>query len=419
MTTTLNPSNQDLEYSRQMLERSRQDMKVLSQLAEMVALGSDSLQTQKTVLESIVGLLRGETGYVYLLQADQHTIHLSTVYRRSARSIARATEWVDLDASPRLPISRVIRSGKGLVLENVGQDPEVVRCLLPYMGVIDFSSWVCAPLHVGSQSTGAICVAAPEQRWFGQEDVWLLEAVGNVLGVALYNARLLDELRDKQDSLLRALQAVDSAREGERKRLSRELHDEVGQSLTSILLRLKAMQQEEDVEILHDRLNGLRYLASDTLQEVRRISAALRPSALNQQGMIASVRRLVHECSRDSGIPILFEAPDEVANLPAETETILYRAIQEGITNIIKHAQASFASIRLSRGVDAVHLDITDNGLGLRAHGEFHPGSGLTGMQERAGAVGGSFAIQEPAAGGVSIHITLPLPAGNQEPKYG
>ena len=125
------------------------------------------------------------------------------------------------------------------------------------------------------------------------------------------NQRLLDEVRVKSERLQRLLHRAITAQEAERQRLARELHDETGQALTSLTLQLKALQEESDLDVIHDRLNGLRYLTSRTVEEVRRLSIDLRPAALDDLGLVPAIRAYlddwaqaqVSNCSSSARIP--------------------------------------------------------------------------------------------------------------------
>lgn len=223
------------------------------------------------------------------------------------------------------------------------------------------------------------------------------------------NTRLLRELNAKNSRLEQLLHHAISAQEAERKRLARELHDETGQSLTSILLRLKALQTETDLETIHDRLNGLRYLTSRTLEEIRRLALDLRPMALDDLGLAPAIRWYVQQCAERSGIDVKLSIADTSHRLPAELEIVLYRAVQEGLTNIIRHARAKQATISLEQSRNTVWLTITDDGQGIQPGSYNHGGMGLEGMRERVVLVGGRLRVDSTPGAGTQIVIELPL----------
>ncbi|MBI5301796.1 MAG: sensor histidine kinase [Chloroflexi bacterium] len=223
------------------------------------------------------------------------------------------------------------------------------------------------------------------------------------------NLRLLADVQAKRERLEHLLHHALSAQEAERKRLARELHDETGQSLTSILLRLKALQTETDLELIHDRINGLRYLTGETLEEVRRLAMDLRPTALDDLGLVPAIRGYVQEWCKRSGIEIVFTPSPTIDRLPTDHEIILYRAVQEGLTNIVRHAQAHHASVTLEQGARAVWLTIEDDGKGMNPGIDHRNGMGLEGMRERVALVGGRLQVDSAPDAGTRILIELPL----------
>lgn len=222
------------------------------------------------------------------------------------------------------------------------------------------------------------------------------------------NSQLLHEVSANSERLQQLLRHATSAQEAERKRLARELHDETGQALTSILLRLKVLQDEHDVDVIHDRLNGLRYLTSQTLEEVRRIAMDLRPTALDDLGLVPAIRSCVQQYAERSGLDLTLTTPSSVGRLSPEVEIVLYRAVQEGLTNLVRHAQATHGWVTLERGAPSVRLTITDDGVGLDPANRGN-GLGLEGMRERVQMADGTLRVETAQGGGTCIVIELPV----------
>ena len=223
------------------------------------------------------------------------------------------------------------------------------------------------------------------------------------------NARLLAELTSGNESLRQLLHRAVTAQEGERQRLARELHDETGQSLTAIVLQLKALQDETDPQIISDRINGLRYLASQTLEEIRRLSIDLRPAALDDLGLIPAINRFIEGCTERNGIAISLSTSDSLGRLPPDMEIILYRAVQEGLTNVVRHAHAQQAQVTLERVDRMVTLTIADDGSGIDMTHKNGSGLGLAGMRERATMAGGQLQVFSAPHVGTRIVVNLPL----------
>ena len=223
------------------------------------------------------------------------------------------------------------------------------------------------------------------------------------------NQRLLAEVRVKSERLQQLLHRAIQAQEAERKRLARELHDETGQALTSLMLQLKALQEETEVDVIHDRLNGLRYLTSRTVEEVRRLSIDLRPAALDDLGLVPAIRAYLDDWTQRSGIELQFISQNPAGRLPSDLEIILYRVVQEGVTNIARHSHARTARIMLNHIGQSVLLTIADDGDGIDPTAHRGDGLGLAGMRERVEMAGGYWQIISAPAAGTRILIDLPV----------
>jgi len=204
-----------------------------------------------------------------------------------------------------------------------------------------------------------------------------------------------------------ALRRVVRGQELERTRLARELHDETGQALTSILLGLKAVEEAKDDAALRSAAAELRELVVATLQDVRRLAVELRPKALDDFGLVAALERLVETFADRSGIKVHLEAQLGDARLAGETETTLYRIVQESLTNIVKHADANTVSIILVRRRNLVSVLIEDDGRGFTPD-ERDGGLGLVGMRERVALIGGRLTIESSEGAGTTLAVEVP-----------
>ncbi len=205
-----------------------------------------------------------------------------------------------------------------------------------------------------------------------------------------------------------ALRRVVEAQEVERRRLARELHDETGQALTSILLGLKGLEERLEGEQALEAARELRELVVSTLQDVRRLAVELRPTALDDFGLVAALERLTESFGKQTGIRVDFEAalPDE--RLPAELETALYRIVQECLTNVVKHAQATRVSVLLTSRDGIAKAVVEDDGRGFGSETVRDGGFGLIGMRERLALLGGRLEIEANETG-TTIAAEVPL----------
>src|SRR5215472_13629379 len=216
-------------------------------------------------------------------------------------------------------------------------------------------------------------------------------------------------------SRLRASQII-NAQEQERQRIARELHDETSQVLTSLLISLAVLEESIDSPEGRERIADTRALAHSTLRAIRNLSIDLRPSALDDLGLLPALRWYIKEYQQKCSIEVEFHATGFKGRLPAELETALYRIIQESLTNTAKHANANRVTITLKEETDRVYARITDDGEGfdyealLKTPGQ-ERGLGLAGMNERAVLLNGTLNIHSSSGQGTIIEVSIPLPS--------
>jgi signal transduction histidine kinase len=202
-----------------------------------------------------------------------------------------------------------------------------------------------------------------------------------------------------------AVTALLEGQELERKRLARELHDETGQALTSILLGLKALEQQ----IGEEPLAQIRELVGSALGDVRRLTTELRPPALDDFGLEPALERLVKLTSERSGLDVQLNVAVPPGVLQPVQETAIYRIVQEALTNVVKHAGASSISILVTHSGRSVRTLVEDDGGGFDLERVREGAFGLVGMRERVSLLGGRFEVQSSPASGTTLLAELPV----------
>jgi two-component system, NarL family, sensor histidine kinase UhpB len=224
-----------------------------------------------------------------------------------------------------------------------------------------------------------------------------------VVALAQTFNEMLDRLEaERRDSARRAL----LVQEGERQRIARELHDEVGQTLTGVMLQVEGLAGVIPDE-LRDRLDELRETARHGTEEVRRIARRLRPEALEDLGLESALAALTAAIGEQAGLRIERRLEPGIL-LSREQELVVYRIAQEALTNIARHADATEVQLHLERSNGDVVLTVRDDGGGLPA-GALRSSQGIRGMRERAMLIGAQLTIAEPAAGGTEVQLSIPL----------
>ena len=251
-----------------------------------------------------------------------------------------------------------------------------------------------APLGRMAQRMEMVDLLRPGQRLQVVRD----DEVGRV--VAAFN-RMLDRLeRERQESGQRVL----AAQEAERLGIARDLHDEVGQVLTGVLLQLNSIAEAAPEH--RDALDEAREAVRRALDEVRRISSELRPEMLEHLGLVSALTELSTSFARVSGVVVERDFAEALPQLAPEVELAVYRIAQESLTNVARHAQASRVTIALEPGYDRVVLRVADDGRGFAGAPVEH--GGLRSMRERALSIDGALAVEDGAGGGVEVRLEVP-----------
>jgi signal transduction histidine kinase len=294
---------------------------------------------------------------------------------------------------------RVLDRGRSERVDSILDDPDVDQETTRLIGA---RSGLWVPLVARGEAIGVLAAhdKLGDDVRFTDTDLRLAENFATRAAVAVeLSARIA---RD-------ALRRVVEAQELERRRLARELHDETGQALTSILLGLKLLEERVEGDDARAAARELRELVVSTLQDVRRLAVELRPTALDDFGLVAALERLTHSFSEQTGIAVDFEpALAEAERLPAEVETALYRIVQESLTNVVKHARASRVSVLLTRYDGTVKAIVEDDGRGFDPEVGREGGVGLVGMRERLALLGGRLEVESGEAG-TTVAAEVPL----------
>jgi signal transduction histidine kinase len=256
------------------------------------------------------------------------------------------------------------------------------------------------PLIVRGEAIGVIVVhdKSGDDPRFTQDDQRLGETFASRAAVAVDQSR-----RVAGDALRRVVEA----QELERRRLARELHDQTGQELISVLLGLKAVEDAVDPAARVRALKSVREQVVETLHDVRRLAVELRPKALDDFGLVPALERLAQMVADQTSLKLDVEAQLGGERLPPEIETALYRMVQEALTNIVKHARAQCVSIVLSRFAGSITAIVEDDGCGFDPR-VARDGMGLDGMRERLALIGGRLKVESRPGGGATLVALVP-----------
>jgi len=300
-------------------------------------------------------------------------------------------------------------------------------------------SLVHVPLMTKGWALGSMCVGTHQNSCINNEEQKLLEAIGNQIAIAVENARLYADVQRKERVRGELFKKALAAQEDERKRIARELHDEVSQSLTALLYDAEDGLELDQLEVIKKRFQSICDLTQYTLNNIHKLMFDLRPSMLDQLGLIPALRwlaetRLEHKGIRVNVItnsnPDLLVGESDPDRLSPDIETALYRVVQEAINNIARHAAARNVEIGIFLKDGIASVSITDDGIGFDLtelsveasididsedfrFSENTRGLGLLGMQERIELLGGDLEIDTSPGSGTQIQIRVPIQERN------
>ena len=343
------------------------------------------------VVDRMSGLLDARFVAV-LLATDEGRLEISAAHGEQADELVGERLAVERSKS-----GRVFTEGTSTRVDSVLDDPDADPDLMRRVGA---RAGIWAPLIVREETIGVLMVLdrqQPDPR-FTDADLRLAQRFAARAAVAVDLTRRVART---------TVQRIVGGQEQERRRLSRELHDETGQALTSILLGLKSIEDAQRTDRFPEALAELREIVVATLQDVRRLAVQLRPKALDDFGLVPALEWLTSTFAEQTGIAAHLESRLPEARLPSEIETVLYRVVQEALTNVVKHAQAEHVSVILHAKPGRVAVVIEDDGRGFSAGGE-PDGIGLLGMRERVALVGGSLTVESSTSTGTTVLAEVP-----------
>jgi len=270
-------------------------------------------------------------------------------------------------------------------------------------------------------------VASSMPRRFSKRDIYLLHSIGDILGTAIEQGKLYEQLRKSRERYRELARQILIAQEEERRRIARELHDETSQTLSGLALNLQALiEMAEAAGIKNpefkERLKKIHSLTVQASAEVGRLIANLRPTVLDTLGLIPAIRRYAETHLIPMGINVTLELKENVKPLLPEVEMGLFRWAQGVIGNIIQHSKARNATISLKREGNEIVLFISDDGKGFDASqltgiDKGGRGAGLFGVKERIGLLGGTCTVQSQPRKGTTVTARIPITWGRSNAK--
>ncbi len=402
LNTICNTTGVFVENVRLYHERARQ-LQLERSVYQVVKEVSSELELDKVlpkVMSIAVSLLEADGGVVALLDQERNVITYPYLHHLPP-------ELADVKVSTGEGLSgEVMATGRPTVIDDYQTYPRAVPDFLQ----AGLTSVAAVPIVSGERIFGALSVLSIKKaRGFSDRDVAILTAIGRQSGIAIENAYLYENMRFYA-------RRITQAQENERKRIARELHDDTIQSLVALSRRLEALATSNDLmpESTAQHVSELQAATGDVIKRVRRFSQDLRPSILDDLGLLPTLEELTSELGRQDGLQTEFRVVGEERRLSSEAELTLFRIAQEALNNVRKHAQATRVTTTVKMGDSAINMTVQDDGQGFRPPTLIeHPASvdklGLIGMHERARLLGGTLVVDSEPGRGTTIIVNVPI----------
>ncbi len=272
-------------------------------------------------------------------------------------------------------------------------------------------SWMGVPLLARGRVVGMVSLSRYQAGFFTAEHLRVAEALSAQASVAVENALLFEEFQASREQLQTLSRRLVEVQEAERRTIARELHDEAGQALTSLLYGLRLLEREGgDGGKVAGRAAELRRRTEEVLENLHRMATNLRPASLDHLGLEAAIRQFLSGIEATTGMTVRFKAHGLDGERSSSTvETALYRVVQEAVTNVVRHANADAVGVLAERRGKRVVVIVEDNGVGFNGEQAAASGHlGLLGMRERAEMLGGSLAIESSPSSGTTVVVEVP-----------
>ena len=409
-------------------ERQHEMVAALEMLssASFVAVSGAYFDTQKAGSAALLAVLDAELSAKNLLSVLDRVLQITCETFRSTVGVVllvdaetqllRVKSAVGLDVAidDDLAISmgqgfsgQIALSGEPAILPDLSRshgllNPALIQKAQSLWGV---------PLKKGDQVIGVLLIGFEKPYDWLPTERELLRAIADRSALAIDRAAMNDALREREMRIAELSGHLLRAQEEERKRISRELHDETGQALMVIRLYLGMLEKSVGTRAARGKIHETLDVVDRTIEGIRRIIGKLSPLVLQELGMIAAIRKEAKDLAKSTGVKARVSVGDEVGRLVPEIEMAIYRVVQEALHNVAKHAQAKTVSVQMVREDGVVRLAIEDDGVGINpTQNPQRQSFGLAGMRERISTLGGTMRVTSRKNQGTRIAISVPIP---------
>lgn len=272
------------------------------------------------------------------------------------------------------------------------------------------ASWLIVPIVTGSKVIGLCLLTTAQANTFSREHQQWAEAMLSQAAVAIQNAWLFEQIRVGRERLQSLSRRLVDVQEAERRYIARELHDEVGQALASLMVGLRLVERDaQNPELVINSIIKLKQVVDEVLENLHRLAMHLRPATLDHLGLVPALQQYIDDLNERGGLAVQFETLGVEMRLESEIETVVYRIVQEALTNVIKHAQATQVGVLIERRGECLVAIVEDDGVGFDASRPLREGHlGLFGIRERLDMFGGTLHLESAPGMGTTLFAEVP-----------
>ncbi len=390
----------------QKLKRRHRELMLLNSVALCLNVGYELKGVLKTVLKKVLLALHLYSGAIFLIDPEKQNFFMEVQHGLPKLS----DENYRIVFHDQLLYRYLLKNEHNL--QPRANYPPFKISLQDDQG-ISLARLTCFLITTKEKASGFFAFHISDQRELSDQDIHLMGSLGNFLGGAVENARLLHTVHKHREELKGVTAKLFNSQEMERRRIARELHDEVGQALTGINFALEDIEKQfHDNHIdIKDQICNVKKYIKDTYQELRSISYNLHPSLLSDLGLEAALETYLKNSAKQTGLEIDFQMIGFETRIDPDIETTLYRLTQEVLTNTIRHARATKFKLHIIKSYPSLIFVAEDNGQGfdpdkLDRHKE---ALGLLSMRERAAMLNGKFSLQASEGKGTHVRIEIPI----------
>jgi signal transduction histidine kinase len=398
----------DVISTREARHKSRTETRIARRIAAALSANLELSAVLDMVTAAAQRLTRASGAIVLLLTRDGTELEVA--------STSRWEEHLDLRGR-RFPVAgslsgAVVRSGRSVRSRDAAKDRRSM--LRTLQQAADVHGLMIVPLRGDGGTIGTLAVSSNRPRLFSDHDRRTLMQLGYQASIAIQNARLFDDVRGHRQLLRQLYSQQYSVLESERKRIAHELHDEMGPTLSAILINLQLLKERDRIAraAVDAKVIDTERLLTGIIEKIRELAYGLRPPMLEHLGLAESLKWMIETYFTGGRLSVDYRVTGSAPQLDPDLALAIYRIAQEALTNVVKHARATRVKVRLRLSSSAVRLDVVDDGCGFdaaRIGSERKVGLGLASMRERMDHLHGRLALRSHPGRGSKLTVTCPL----------